>query len=172
MTALLKAYMHLCLLSKGPQSIPYSNILLRIVLVLYFVTGVLSSLPSSSFGQSVLMMCVDIFVLMLFCWGCLQIFRKLSRFNQMMTAILGTGSLFQLLAWPLMFYFEIAQAKQVIVPELGFLLLMLISWNLAVYAHIFRESFGIRLYAAFFITLAYAVISVTLRQLLFPELGA
>ena len=172
MSALLKTYINLCLLNKGPQSIPYSIILLRLVLVLYFVTGVLSSLPSSSFGQSVQMMCVDIFILMVFCWGCLQLFRKSSRFNQMMTAILGAGSLFQLLAWPLMFYFEIAQAKQVIVPELGFLLLMLISWNLAVYAHIFRESFGVRLYAAFFITLLYAVISVTSRQLLFPELGA
>ena len=172
MTALLKAYMHLCLLNKGPESIPYSIILLRIVLVLYFITGVLSSLASSSLGQSMAMMCVDIFVLMAFCWICLQIFNKPSRFNQMMTAILGTGSLFQLLAWPLMFYFELAQAKQVIVPELGFLLLMLISWNLAVYAHIFRKSFAIRLYAAFFITLAYAIISITLRQLLFPELGA
>lgn len=172
MTALLKSYMHLCLLSKGPQSIPYSIILLRIVLILYFITGVLSLLPSSSLAQSAVMMCVDIFILMVFCWGCLQLFRKHSRFNQMMTAILGTGSLFQILAWPLMAYFEIAKAKQVIVPELGFLLLMLISWNLAVYAHIFRESLGIRLYAAFFITLAYAIISITSRQLLFPELGA
>ena len=88
-----------------------------------------------------------------------------------MTAILGTGSLFQVLAWPLMFYFQVAQAKDVIVPELGFMLLVLISWNLAVYAHIFRETFGIRLFAAFLLTLSYAIISITSRQLLFPDLG-
>ena len=172
MTALLKVYANLCLLSKGPQDLPYSVFLLRIVLALYFVTGVLSSLPSSSLGQSLMMMCVDVLILMLFCWICLQFFKQLPRFNQMMTAILGTGSLFQILAWPLMFYFEIARAKQLVVPELGFLLLMLISWNLAVYAHIFRETLGIRLYAAFLITLSYAIISITTRQLLFPDLGA
>lgn len=171
MSALLKAYMELCLLSKGPQDLPYSVFLLRLVLGVYFLTGVLSMLPSATVMQALLMMCVDILILMSFCWICLQLFKRHSRFNQMMAAILGTGSLFQLLAWPLMFYFEIAKAKQVVVPELGFMLLVLISWNLAVYAHIFRETLGIRLYAAFLITLSYAIISITSRQLLFPELG-
>lgn len=172
MSALLKNYMELCLLSKGPQDLPYSIYLLRIVLVLYFITGVLSSLPSASFAQALMMMCVDMFILLLFCWMCLQLFRQLPRFNQMMTAILGTGSFFQLLAIPLMFYLEIARSRDVIVPELGFILLALISWNLAVYTHILRETFGIRLFAAFLLTLSYAIISIVSRQLLFPELGA
>ena len=172
MSALLKIYMEICLLSKGPQDIPYSVYLLRMLLALYFITGVLSMLPSASLGQSLLMMCLDLLILMVFCWVCLQVFKKFSRFNQLLTAILGTGSFFQLLAWPLMIYLEMANARDIIVPELGFMLLVLISWNLAVYAHIFRETFGVRLFAAFLLTLSYAIISITSRQLLFPDLGA
>jgi hypothetical protein len=56
--------------------------------------------------------------------------------------------------------------------ELSFLLLFLLSWNLAVVAHIFREAFNVRLLAAFVLTLAYKVIEVSLSQILFPELGA
>ncbi|MDH5472459.1 MAG: hypothetical protein OEY61_06335 [Gammaproteobacteria bacterium] len=172
MTALLKTYLNLCLLSDGPQDLPYSVFLFRILLGLYFISGVLSILPSSTFTESVMVMCVDIFVLLVFCWFCLRGFNKSSRYNQMMSAILGTGSLFQILAWPLMFYFEMAEAKNTVIPELGFLLLILISWNLAVYAHIFRHALSIRLSVAFLITLAFAILSIASRQLLFPELGA
>jgi len=172
MSALLKIYMEVCLLSKGPQDIPYSVYLLRLMLALYFITGVLSILPMVSFGQSLWVMCLDLLILMVFCWIGLQLFKKLSRFNQLLTAILGTGSFFNLLAWPLINYFEVAKAQDVIIPELGFIFLVQISWKLAVYAHIFRETFGVRLYVAFLLTLSYAIISIISQQLIFPDLGA
>ena len=51
------------------------------------------------------------------------------------------------------------------------LLLFVVGWNLAVYAHIFRESFNVRMLSAFILTLTYAAITVSVRQLLFPGVG-
>ena len=55
--------------------------------------------------------------------------------------------------------------------SMSLLLLMFVSWNLAVYAHIFRESFGIRLPAAMVLTICYVIITVVARKLFFPDLG-
>jgi hypothetical protein len=90
----------------------------------------------------------------------------------MITALAGVGSLFSLLSVPLLAQIQLARETGQMAGELSFLLLFLISWNLAVIAHVFREAFSVRLLAAFLLTLAYKMIEFSISQLLFPELGA
>ena len=172
MTELLKRLFHICLLTKGPQDLPYSVMLLRVFLLTYFATGLASLATSLPIDEAVLVIMVDISLLLLFSWLCLQAFKMKARFVQMISAMAGIGTLFNIVSIPLMA--QIAAAKQggQIAGELSFLLLFLISWNLAVIAHIFRESFNVRLLAAFVLTLAYKVIEISLSQILFPQLGA
>ena len=172
MSELLKRIFNICLLTRGPQDLPYSVLLMRLMLLIYFVTGLASLLTTVSSNVAVLVMLVDVGILLLFSWLCLRAFRMSSRFVQMMTALTGVGSLFHLLSVPLLAQIKIASASGQVAGELSFLLLFLISWNLAVIAHIFREAFGVRLLAAFVLTLAYKVIEVSVSQILFPELGA
>ena len=87
----------------------------------------------------------------------------------MMTALAGVGTLFQIVAWPLIIYMGSQQASPS--PTVFMILLMLLAWNLVVYAHIFRESFNIRLLAAYVLALTYVVISASVRQILFPDAG-
>lgn len=172
MAELLKRIFNICLLTKGPQDLPYSVLLMRLLLLVYFITGLLSLLTSVSLNLALVVMLVDVGLLLLFSWLCLQAFRLTSRFVQMITALSAVGSLFNLLSVPLLAQIQLASSTGQMSGELSFLLLFLISWNLAVIAHIFREAFSVRLLAAFVLTLAYKVIEVSLSQILFPELGA
>lgn len=167
MAELLKRFFQICLLAKGPQDIPHSSILMRVLLVVYFITGLLSMLPSVDMQQAVLEMALDLVVLLVFVWFCLQAFHKQARYVQTVSALAAIGALFQLLAWPLLAYLEAGRQAGDPVSELSLLLLLIVSWNLAVYAHIFRESFSIRMLAAFIMTIAYAVINISVRQILY-----
>ena len=172
MSELLKRLFHICLLTRGPQDLPCSVLLLRLLLAVYFISGLFSLLTTVSVDVAILVMIVDIAILMLFCWVCLQAFKLRARFVQTMIALTGVGSLFHLLSVPLLAQIQVAGATGQVAGGVSFLLLFLISWNLAVIAHIFREAFNVRLLAAFILTLAYKVIEVSVSQILFPELGA
>lgn len=169
MLLLLKQFFNICLLNKGPQDLPGSHLLLHFTLLAYLMSGVLSMLAATPLEQALPVMLVDLCVLLLYPWLCLKAFNKSPRFLQMMTALAGVGTIFQIVAWPLLIYMGSQQASP---SPTGFMmLLMLLAWNLVVYAHIFRESFNIRLLAAYVLALTYAVVSASVRQLLFPDAG-
>jgi hypothetical protein len=172
MSELVKRLFHICLLTRGPQDLPYSVLLMRLLLLVYFATGMLSLLTYVSAGIAIAVMLVDLAIMLGFSWLCLQAFKLQPRFVQMITALAGVGSLFSLLSVPLLAQIQLARETGQMAGELSFLLLFLISWNLAVIAHVFREAFNVRLLAAFLLTLAYKMIEFSISQLLFPELGA
>lgn len=171
MAELLKRLFNICLLASGPQDIPYSQLLFRLMITVYFVTGIMSMWPSVDVFDSVFIMILDASILLAFAWICLKTFNKTARFIQVGTTLLAIGSIFQLLAWPLIAYLDSLKDAGNTSSELSLILLALISWNLAVYAHIFRQSFEIRMLSAFIMTIAYVVINITARQILFPQTG-
>ena len=168
MPILLKQFLNICLLNGGPQHLPWSSSLLHFSLVAYLMSGVLSMLAAVPLYQALPIMLVDTGLLLFYPWLCLLAFNKTSRFIQMSAALAGTGAVFQLMVWPFMSYLEPQSDNYASILAVVFLIGM---WNLVVYAHIFRESFNIRLLSAFMLALTYAVISATLRQLLFPDAG-
>ncbi len=169
MSELVKPFFYICLLSKGPQDIPYSNNLFRFGLFAYFFSGVMTLAQGMAMEQAIPAALVDLGILLIFARVCLQMFKKLPRYVQMMTALLVIGAVFQVLAFPLLISIQGSEKANV---ELSLILLFLFSWNLAVYAHIFRESFDIKTGPAFILTLAYTVISFSANQILFPQVGA
>ncbi len=171
MAELLKRYLKICLLANGPQDLPHSQLLFQLMVLVYFITGCLSMWPMVGFGESFAVMLVDLTILLLFSLICLMIVNKRPRFLQAATALTGVGSLFQLLAWPLLLYVNEAKQSDNVPVEASFLLLVIISWNLAVYAHIFRQAFNIRTSTAFVVTLVYVIINIKTRGFLFPDLG-
>lgn len=166
---LLKQFFYICLMNKGPQHLPRSQGLLHVSLVAYLITGVLSMLSVMSLELALPMMLVNLVVMLLYAWICLKAFNHLARFVQMTTAMAGVDAIFQFIAWPIMAYINTQQ--DVPAPGMSMLLFFIVGWNLAIYAHIFRESFNVRMLSAFVLTLAYVAITVTVRQLLFPDVG-
>lgn len=171
MVELLHRYLKICLLANGPQDLPYSRLLFQIMLLIYIVTGSLSMWPAVSFTGGFGVMLLDVSVLLIFCWVCLTAFNCRPRFIQTAIALTAVGSIFQLLTWPLMYYVNDMPQGSVVPVEISLILLVIISWNLAAYAHIFRQAYEIRRPAAFALTLAYVVITMTMRGVIFPDLG-
>ena len=171
MAELLIRFLKICLLSQGPQDLPYSSTLLRGTLLLYFVTGLLGLSSILTLEQSLPVMVVELVLLLTYAGLVLRAFNKPQRFVQMVSALAGVGAIFQLVEWHLQLLIASTRSGTQISPELSMLLLLAVSWNLAVYAHIFRESFGIRLLSAFLLTVAFAIINITVHQMLFKDLG-
>ncbi|MFW2374874.1 MAG: hypothetical protein ACN4GM_17250 [Gammaproteobacteria bacterium] len=171
MAALLIRFLKICLLSQGPQDLPYSSGLLRVALLVYFATGVLGLTTLMTFEESLPVMLVDIALLMTYSGLVLKAFNKTQRFVQMVSALAGVGAIFQLVEWPLQLMIASSAAATQLSAEVSIILLVAVSWNLAVFAHIFRETFEIRLLSAFLLTVAFAIINITVHQMLFKNLG-
>jgi len=161
------------LLQKGPQDFAYSLDLMRRSLMVYFVTGLPGLMINISFEQAALAMVIDVAVLLLFVYLCLQAFAKSERFVQSVISLASIGTVFQIAVLPLLYSVNADAGEAIQVTEemlgLSVLLLLFVSWNLAVYAHVFRASFDVRLSAALLLTICYIVITMLARKLFFPE---
>jgi len=162
------------LLQKGPQDFSYSHNLMRRSLMIYFITGLLGLMINISFEQAVLAMLVDVLVLVLFVYLCLQAFSKTERFVQSVISLASIGTVFQVAVLPLLYSVNVDAEVDIPATQemlgLSVLLLLFVSWNLAVYAHIFKASFDVRLSAALLLTICYIVITMLARKLLFSGL--
>ena len=159
------------LLKKGPQDFPFSPALMKLCLLAYFVTGIPGLMITATFPQAVFAMALDVMVLIAFVYLCLQAFSKTERFVQSVISMASMGAFFQLLVLPLIFNFDADPKIAEEMLGLSIMLLIVVSWNLAVYAHLFRESFGVRLPAAMILTVCYIVITLLVRKIFFPELA-
>ncbi len=171
MNSFVKVLLGNLVLNKGPQDFPCSVVLMRLCLLAYFVTGLPGLIINTSFEQAVLAMAMDLIVLLLFVYLCLQAFSKSERFIQSVISLASIGIVFQLIVLPLLYNFDANPEAAEAMLSLSILLLVFVSWNLAVYAHVFRESFGIRLPAAMVLTVSYIVITMLVRKFFFPEMN-
>jgi len=171
MNTFFKVLLGNLILNKGPQDLPASSVLLKLSLLVYFVTGLPSLLENVDIEKAVLAQALDVLVLMLFTYLCLQAFTKLERYTQTLIALAGVGAIFQLVVLPILFEFQDVEEASQAMLGISLLLLALVSWNLAVIAHIFRESFSVRLPAAMALTICYVFITLSVRKFFFPELA-
>ncbi len=156
------------LLSKGPQDYPYSTVLMRLCLLAYFVTGLPTLMARLSFEKAVLVMVLDISVMLLFVYACLQAFSKSSRYVQSITTLMAVGVFFQIVMYPLLSRFSIETKPD---DSILSLILVFAIWMFAVFSHIFKESFSIRMPAAIILLICYGFISQILSLMLFPDMN-
>ncbi len=162
------------LLSKGPQDFSCSLRLMRLILIVYFITGFPGLMIDFNFGQAVLAMILDVSVLVLFIYLSLQAFSKSERFVQSVICLASIGIVFQLIVLPVLYSINPAAEAAVHVPGkdllLSLLLFIFIAWNLAVFAHVVKSSFGVRLSRAMVLTIGYFAITVFTQKAVFPGL--
>ena len=168
MRALFELFLAICLLRKGPQDVPASPVLLRLTLLSYGLSAVLIPLLDVSLVTSLLLIMLDIALLTGLTYGALALRDYRPRFMQTLTALLGTGTLLQLLALPLLFLPEQEMAGTGAPPWLGLLWLGLFIWGIAVMAHILRQALSTSLGVGVLYSLAYVMLYWTLSGWLQP----
>jgi lipopolysaccharide export LptBFGC system permease protein LptF len=93
----------------------------------------------------------------------LQLAGKLGRFNQTAIALLLSGLLLDLLALPLVSWYQRTQSV-----ESGLLMLILLFWGIVVIGHIIRHAFDINLGLGVAASVLYTLVSLNLANWLFP----
>jgi hypothetical protein len=156
------------LLKAGPQHLPYSSSLLAILTSLYVVSGVLVLTTSMNIGQAAANMVLDVAVLFAFSYFCLSLLKYRARFVQMVSALAGIGIVYHLLAWPLFVQIHNMQPQEEGAKIAALLMLLLVSWQVLVFAHVFRHSMQMSMMRALALSFGYLFLSMAAAEVILP----
>ena len=152
----------MCLLRRGPQDVPPSQIITAGALLAYAILsffGVLLRLPAES---ALLFAVVDVALLAAFTSVALWIRFLSQRRQQTLAAMAATGAILEAAALPVFYWqAQVANSSMEALPVL--LLWILMIWNLAVVANIMRHSLNVPMvisgaFAALYIYLSLRVL--------------
>lgn len=163
METLFRAIGSIILLRQGPQVLPASGFLLSLALGAHWGTGVLLGLFSLSPGLALLSALAGTLIMVALVHGLLLLHGLHSRATQTLSALAGCEVLLGLLALPLTALFFAGGGM----AELATLLsLLLLGWNIAVAAHIFRHALGVSMGMGVLFAIGYTLISIGLSSLI------
>jgi len=165
MFEIIKSIFDICLFKKGPQDLPHSVWLLRIMFVAYLSVRVLMLSIHYDWLNILLQIVVDLLLVSGFFWAMLFLDRKLGRFYQVFSAVLGTDALISFFALPGIATIEIGQSGLWVF----FVMLGLIGWHWAVTGHIINNALEKSLSFSLGLAFLYLLVSYQVMALLFPE---
>jgi len=164
---ILKILFEICLFKKGPQDIPYSVWLLRLLAIIYTGIRFLMLAINTDWFNAFLQIIVEILLIIGFSWVILYIEHKLQRFYQVSCALLGTDTLINFLALPGILSMETGHGGWLVFA----LMLGLIGWQCAVISHIIHHALEQRLIYSFGLAILYILATYQVIALLFPEIA-
>ncbi len=158
MHSLIFRFFDICMLRSGPQELPASAFLLRVVLALNILVGTLVSFPLSGFDHALLEVSLDIILLGILLYAGLQWRGLQARFVQTFIALMGTGIILGMLTMPVVY--QLVASKAANEPALFTALVWwgLVFWNITIFAHILRHGFNIQLGYAFVVAIGYILL--------------
>ena len=168
--SVVRTLFSIILLRQGPQDLPFSPHLLQWLVAGYIASGWLVLQGSMDAGEALANMVLDVLVILFYTYLVLQALNKKPRFNQTACAMIGVGMVFHFLAWPAMLALGMEQGVAAAdeAPALASVsMLLLISWNLLVVAHIFRHALDATMSSAILLSFALFFVSIALSRLLF-----
>lgn len=157
------------LLKTAPQDLPYSFGLMSRVIFLYFISGVFIQSSVVEPLVAINMMVLNIVVLLSFSYTILSMRGFKSRFVQAVSALCGIGVIFNLMAWPLTGLIGIEGPSDTMTALIAMLMLSMLSWELLVAAHIYRNALNLHMVHSVILSFALFFISIIASQIIFPE---
>ncbi|MGR9012870.1 MAG: hypothetical protein ACU83U_04420 [Gammaproteobacteria bacterium] len=167
MFEIIKLLFNICLFTKGPQNLPSSVWLLRILVVIDVIVSFLMVSISTDWLTSLLQAIVSALLIIGFSWLMLYVGRKRERFYQTTTALLGTDALIGFIALPGMASMMIG--KGILLAFIVTIGLMI--WHWAVTGHIIRNALGQSLTFSLGLAFLYILGSYQVIAFLFPEVA-
>lgn len=163
---LFKTFFDLCRLRLRPQDLPASQVLLRSVLVAYFLVSAATALTSLPLAPSLVGALVDVGLLGLLTGLALRARAVPERYTQTLTALAGTGTVLGLLALPVLAGMSAASTGPGLQALLSNLWLILLIWNLVVMGHIARHALSVSLPAGLAVAFLYLLVMLGVYALL------
>lgn len=160
---LIQLFLDICLFRKGPQDLPASKVLLKLVLAAYFFVGLLQTLLGTRWLEGVLQVLLQAGILFGFVWISLKAAGMPERLPQTLTAMLGTDALISSFSLPLALI-ALLNPQDALTH---LLLLLLMLWQTAVVAHILRHALSQTLAIGVVLSIVYMVFTLQILMLLF-----
>ncbi|MCX7101980.1 MAG: hypothetical protein NTX38_10970 [Methylobacter sp.] len=138
MFEIIKLLLDVCLFKKGPQDVPFSLWLLRVLILVDVCVSFLMVSIHTDWFPSLLQAIVSAGLIFSFSWFMLYLTNKRQRINQVTSAFLGTDTLISFFALPGMASMAFGSAA-----VLAFIVtIALMIWHWAVTGHIIRNALG------------------------------
>jgi hypothetical protein len=131
----------------------------------YFIAGFAVAIDDQAFGQSIIIASVDTSLLVALAYLGLWARDSIPRATQTITALAGTGTLFELLGWPLVTYLQTLQEGET--SGLALLLPVLVIWNIAVIGNILKHALEIPMWIGTGIALLYIYTAIRVMSVLY-----
>jgi len=169
MFAILKLFVELCRFRSAPQDLPFSRFLMMLSIGAYFIVGLFISNGEQTFGLAIVTTSVDTGLLVSLAYLGLWVRDSIPRAVQTVTALAGTGALFELAGWPLVSFLQTLEEGQTSV--LSLLLFVLIIWNITVIGHILKHALELPMWIGTGIALLYIYTSLRVMSVLYVAGG-
>jgi hypothetical protein len=161
--------MIMLLLKTAPEDLPYSSGLMNRIIFVYLVSGLVVQSGIVEPSLSISRMLLNLAIMVFFTYVFLSSLELKARFVQTLSALVGVGIVFNLLAWPLLKQLGKEASPEPLAGIIPLLVLLLMSWELLVTAHIYRHALNMKMGHAIILSLGLFFISITLSQTIFPE---
>lgn len=164
----LKLFVDMCLLRTNPQDLPHSVMLEAIALCTYttlsFLIAQMSSVPQAALTAAL----VDVGMMAALTWGGLWAVGMQNRATKTITALAGTGALWQLASLPLVMIFSGDSGNTESTPSFfsNLVFLAMISWAIAIIGHILRHALNMKFFFALGIAVLYVYTSMRVASAL------
>lgn len=169
MLALLKMFIDLCRLRAEPQDLPFSQFLMVFCIGCYFLLGFSVSIQQQGFGLAILTAGADTALMIGLAYLGLWVRDSIPRAVQTITALTGTGALFELVGWPLVTFLQ--QLNEGESSNLSLVLLALVIWNITVIGNILRHALEVPMWVGTGIALLYIYTSLRVMSVLYVAGG-
>ena len=170
--SVLQKLLALLFLKSAPQDLPYSSQLTVQLAAAYIFSGIIvlqTTLNPDDLFAGILL---GLFVQYIFAFIVLSALDKRARFMQTFCALIGAGTLFNILSWPVFLVLSDVTMQDTLKSSMSLVFLLLISWEVLVKAHIFKHALEMKMFGALALSLSLFFISIALSQLLFPAEAA
>ena len=165
MGALILAFWRILLLRAGPQSVSASTTVLWLALLLHYTVGLLLALFVMPLSFALLYALVNTLCMVAVVQGLLLLFKKQARTLQSLSALAAGEALLGLLLLPLSLLYYPGSRGDEMSLLLALLSLLVMGWNVALAAHIFRHALGVSRGLGFLYSVVYLIMAVTLSAM-------
>ncbi len=159
-------FFQIAIFKKGPQDVPVSPLVLKIIIPIYVAINYLILFLNGAQSTALLQIAVDFTLIMMFCWPLLYVSGKQPRFPQTLAAMVGTDAVISFFALP-----AIATLNSHANDLAYFTMLGLVLWHLLVSAHIMKNALDRSWIFSLGLALLYIMLSSQIMAALFPEIA-
>ena len=155
MLLIAKYFLDICLFRANAENAPTSQVFMVLTLIVYGLISLLILMVDYSFAKAISTVLIGLAMMIGFAKAGLWIRSFMDRSRQTITALAGTGIIFDIINLPLVLLSSHFPAEELVFPR--FLLLLVLFWNITVIGHIMRNALSIPFWAGVGISVFYAL---------------